>query len=110
DGIRDFHVTGVQTCALPIFLVHAEELDLLRLDGLGLRRRALVVDLLGGLREVAGVRGRGLVGRGGVRRGLVGEGGLRRLRNRRLRNRRLRNRRLRNRRLRNRRLRFGGVR
>src|SRR5690606_40229556 len=21
DGIRDFHVTGVQTCALPIFLV-----------------------------------------------------------------------------------------
>src|SRR5690606_41070410 len=28
DGIRDFHVTGVQTCALPIFLlaVIAEEL------------------------------------------------------------------------------------
>src|SRR5690606_21908344 len=23
DGIRDFHVTGVQTCALPIFLRHA---------------------------------------------------------------------------------------
>src|SRR5690606_40458548 len=22
DGIRDFHVTGVQTCALPILLVH----------------------------------------------------------------------------------------
>src|SRR5690606_41024752 len=22
DGIRDFHVTGVQTCALPIFLRH----------------------------------------------------------------------------------------
>src|SRR5690606_40468579 len=22
DGIRDFHVTGVQTCALPIFKVH----------------------------------------------------------------------------------------
>src|SRR5690606_41170709 len=23
DGIRDFHVTGVQTCALPIFIVDA---------------------------------------------------------------------------------------
>src|SRR5690606_39534514 len=22
DGIRDFHVTGVQTCALPIFRLH----------------------------------------------------------------------------------------
>src|SRR5690606_41087138 len=22
DGIRDFHVTGVQTCALPIFIEH----------------------------------------------------------------------------------------
>src|SRR5690606_40313450 len=22
DGIRDFHVTGVQTCALPIFAIH----------------------------------------------------------------------------------------
>src|SRR5690606_40999336 len=22
DGIRDFHVTGVQTCALPIYLLH----------------------------------------------------------------------------------------
>src|SRR5690606_12738162 len=25
DGIRDFHVTGVQTCALPIFVVGGEE-------------------------------------------------------------------------------------
>src|SRR5690606_41008280 len=25
DGIRDFHVTGVQTCALPIFSVEVEE-------------------------------------------------------------------------------------
>src|SRR5690606_40145531 len=24
DGIRDFHVTGVQTCALPIYPEHAE--------------------------------------------------------------------------------------
>src|SRR5690606_27090707 len=27
DGIRDFHVTGVQTCALPILKNNAEELD-----------------------------------------------------------------------------------
>src|SRR5690606_39766516 len=26
DGIRDFHVTGVQTCALPISLVHRLDL------------------------------------------------------------------------------------
>src|SRR5690606_41026064 len=25
DGIRDFHVTGVQTCALPIFIPGTEE-------------------------------------------------------------------------------------
>src|SRR5690606_39589185 len=23
DGIRDFHVTGVQTCALPIYICHS---------------------------------------------------------------------------------------
>src|SRR5690606_40050829 len=28
DGIRDFHVTGVQTCALPIFAVDGSELVL----------------------------------------------------------------------------------
>src|SRR5690606_40054387 len=27
DGIRDFHVTGVQTCALPIFGTRAESAD-----------------------------------------------------------------------------------
>src|SRR5690606_40609896 len=26
DGIRDFHVTGVQTCALPIFIKRLEEM------------------------------------------------------------------------------------
>src|SRR5690606_40734565 len=32
DGIRDFHVTGVQTCALPIWsLVHAKQGRMLRL-------------------------------------------------------------------------------
>src|SRR5690606_40894875 len=28
DGIRDFHVTGVQTCALPIFAAFDQELVL----------------------------------------------------------------------------------
>src|SRR5690606_40598126 len=32
DGIRDFHVTGVQTCALPIFRCKQGELDLIMLD------------------------------------------------------------------------------
>src|SRR5690606_40075836 len=27
DGIRDFHVTGVQTCALPIFLVRGNHVE-----------------------------------------------------------------------------------
>src|SRR5690606_39792677 len=35
DGIRDFHVTGVQTCALPIYA------RLEALDGILLRRPAL---------------------------------------------------------------------
>src|SRR5690606_39617830 len=31
DGIRDFHVTGVQTCALPIYIsVHIESIDSLK--------------------------------------------------------------------------------
>src|SRR5690606_40132707 len=33
DGIRDFHVTGVQTCALPIFSASAR--DLFRVDHTG---------------------------------------------------------------------------
>src|SRR5690606_39808009 len=28
DGIRDFHVTGVQTCALPILVLHANAFTL----------------------------------------------------------------------------------
>src|SRR5690606_40877798 len=40
DGIRDFHVTGVQTCALPIlrdFVIeqlHVERDDVFELDGI----------------------------------------------------------------------------
>src|SRR5690606_40136812 len=33
DGIRDFHVTGVQTCALPIFIDIASELDIVQKSG-----------------------------------------------------------------------------
>src|SRR5690606_41191236 len=32
DGIRDFHVTGVQTCALPISSAHFDAKELRRLD------------------------------------------------------------------------------
>src|SRR5690606_40807983 len=35
DGIRDFHVTGVQTCALPIFIIEW--------DSFSIGRRARVV-------------------------------------------------------------------
>src|SRR5690606_40327550 len=41
DGIRDFHVTGVQTCALPISVLHdlrdtveAANYEIMRLDNL----------------------------------------------------------------------------
>src|SRR5436309_10639964 len=39
DGIRDFHVTGVQTCALPIFGLPSEMLDEQCANALGVRRR-----------------------------------------------------------------------
>src|SRR5690606_40889933 len=32
DGIRDFHVTGVQTCALPIFFVPTSDNTLLAIE------------------------------------------------------------------------------
>src|SRR5690606_40126675 len=35
DGIRDFHVTGVQTCALPIYCVHLHDADIKRLAETG---------------------------------------------------------------------------
>src|SRR5690606_21807272 len=35
DGIRDFHVTGVQTCALPILELYQELLEKLRLNVVG---------------------------------------------------------------------------
>src|SRR5690606_39702165 len=53
DGIRDFHVTGVQTCALPIFGVLIEEIARdadFEVQGAGKRvelERAAAVVLLG---------------------------------------------------------------
>src|SRR5207302_6082402 len=35
DGIRDFHVTGVQTCALPIFIAGAGNLGMALADYAG---------------------------------------------------------------------------
>src|SRR5690606_40639965 len=49
DGIRDFHVTGVQTCALPIFEIEWEaesgERFFVRLELEGSDRRGLVADI-----------------------------------------------------------------
>src|SRR5690606_11896254 len=50
DGIRDFHVTGVQTCALPIcaaiedccHLLHVLELEVLRIVEVDVRARYAV--------------------------------------------------------------------
>src|SRR5690606_40224602 len=39
DGIRDFHVTGVQTCALPICLSEAASTDAMVLAGMSSSRR-----------------------------------------------------------------------
>src|SRR5690606_39797820 len=78
DGIRDFHVTGVQTCALPIFRqrerqrsrIGGQRRGALRAVGL-LRRPSLLgrVPLLGGFEFV----GQGVVGLLAGRRREVGE-------------------------------------
>src|SRR5690606_40001587 len=48
DGIRDFHVTGVQTCALPIFTVSAAEAGGLTSMVLGLLRKRSTSRLISG--------------------------------------------------------------
>src|SRR5207253_6981939 len=40
DGIRDGHVTGVQTCALPIYFDYARRVEIRREDELGELARA----------------------------------------------------------------------
>src|SRR5690606_39612719 len=61
DGIRDFHVTGVQTCALPISLGGVVRADL-DVDRLGLP--AAVLDV--GAPVVETTAGRAAPRRGGV--------------------------------------------
>src|SRR5690606_41198185 len=47
DGIRDFHVTGVQTCALPIYAAQAEILPRFRrLDAGAVRQKSEAIDLV----------------------------------------------------------------
>src|SRR5690606_4374704 len=46
DGIRDFHVTGVQTCALPIWRLETHQGDPLMPSGDGDDARALRDELL----------------------------------------------------------------
>src|SRR5690606_39657225 len=50
DGIRDFHVTGVQTCALPIYLVNSSLLDRVGQTYRDSVNR-IVADVLAGLRS-----------------------------------------------------------
>src|SRR5690606_40914034 len=46
DGIRDFHVTGVQTCALPILLRGGQDLDFRAPPQLDLVAVSMPVDAL----------------------------------------------------------------
>src|SRR5690606_40909444 len=51
DGIRDFHVTGVQTCALPIFPIFASTMALefgQEADGYGVLSSILAIGSLAG--------------------------------------------------------------
>src|SRR5207302_164489 len=58
DGIRDFHVTGVQTCALPIFLPPRCPSLVHCVDGKPVDALATVVPLtIGGVRDVLQWRG-----------------------------------------------------
>src|SRR5256885_4383743 len=92
DGIRDYKVTGVQTCALPISHPAAVSGPVRRRDGRleryparGLRgarprrrRRGAFRRLLGARAGAVGRRGRGRAGPGGGGRGDDARGGARR--------------------------------
>src|SRR5690606_40558819 len=56
DGIRDFHVTGVQTCALPILEGHGTVLSVVpELDHAHVRLAVADIDPPGGYRRLAPV-------------------------------------------------------
>src|SRR5690606_40705759 len=51
DGIRDFHVTGVQTCALPIFQIKDDLFDYGDIDvgkplGIDIKERKMTLPLI----------------------------------------------------------------
>src|SRR5690606_40104120 len=65
DGIRDFHVTGVQTCALPILMASfVWTADSLGQDGFTMRWAALAVTVVAGLLMVSRIRYSSFKGRG----------------------------------------------
>src|SRR2546426_291267 len=70
DGIRDYKVTGVQTCALPISvepLVHAPEaVQSARIGGIGVVDDTVLEHERAHARSLAGVRGRVGSGHGRV--------------------------------------------
>src|SRR5690606_11286561 len=49
DGMRDFHVTGVQTCALPILVLMGAAVGMMFLGGVGLLRFTLLFGSLAGM-------------------------------------------------------------
>src|SRR5690606_41166777 len=52
DGIRDFHVTGVQTCALPILGANTQPEQQQEQDPFMSRQKALIVDDEPDIREL----------------------------------------------------------
>src|SRR5690606_7376246 len=65
DGIRDFHVTGVQTCALPILMASfVWTAHSLGQDGYTMRWAALAVTVVAGLLMVSRIRYSSFKGRG----------------------------------------------
>src|SRR5690606_40545583 len=64
DGIRDFHVTGVQTCALPIWIDDLHALDLLgrarveRAQGVAARLERALLEVVAVLGHAVGDQAR----------------------------------------------------
>src|SRR5690606_41849179 len=67
DGIRDFHVTGVQTCALPIWPAAAAGGGVERVPGLRVVHRVGVAGTRGGRVADGDLPGLGEIGRASCR-------------------------------------------